>query len=56
VPLPPQSPHLNAYVERWARLVMEEALPKLILFGEQSLRHTLKGYMTHFQTVGFIPH
>jgi putative transposase len=48
VPLPPQSPNLNAYAERWVRSVKEEALSQLILFGEQSLRHALKGYMTHF--------
>jgi putative transposase len=48
VPLPPQSPNLNAYAERWVRSVKEEVLSQLILFGEQSLRHALKGYMTHF--------
>jgi putative transposase len=48
VPLPPQSPNLNAYAERWVRSVKEEALSQLILFGEQSLRHALKAYMTHF--------
>ena len=48
VPLPPQSPNLNAYAERWVRSVQEEALSQLILFGEQSLRHARKGYMTHF--------
>src|SRR5215831_2634688 len=31
VPLPPQSPNLNAYAERWVRSVKEEALSQLIL-------------------------
>jgi len=38
VSLPPRSPNLNAYAERWVRSVKEEALAKLILFGEDSLR------------------
>jgi putative transposase len=48
VPLPPRSPNLNAFAERWVRSVKEEALSKLILFGERALRHALKEYMTHF--------
>jgi hypothetical protein len=48
VPLPPRSPNLNAYAERWVRSVKEEALSKLILFGERSLRHALTAYMTHY--------
>jgi transposase InsO family protein len=48
VPLPPQSPHLNAYAERWVRSVKEECLSRLILFGEASLRRALTQYMAHF--------
>ena len=48
VPLPPRSPHLNAYAERWVRSVKEEALSRLILFGEASLRHALTQYVEHF--------
>jgi hypothetical protein len=48
VPLPPRSPDLNAYAERWVRSVKEEALSRLILFGEHSLRYALKEYVTHF--------
>src|SRR5262252_2216856 len=36
VVLPPQSPNLNAYAERWVRSVKDEALSKMILFGEDS--------------------
>jgi hypothetical protein len=36
--LPPRSPNLNAYAERWVRSVKEECLSKLILLGEGSLR------------------
>ena len=48
VPLPPRSPNLNAFAERWVRSVKEEALSKVILFGERSLRHVLKEYESHF--------
>ncbi len=50
VKLPPQSPNLNAYLERWHRSVQEECLSKLILFGEASLRHVLRHYVSHFHT------
>src|SRR5262249_51053337 len=48
VPLPPRSPNLHAYTERRVRSVKEEALSKLILFGECSLRHALTEYLTHY--------
>jgi putative transposase len=48
VPLPPQSPNLNAYAERWVRSVKEECLSRMILFGEASLRHALTQYVAHF--------
>ena len=48
VPLPPRSPNLNAYAERWVRSVKEECLSRLILFGEASLRYALAQYVTHF--------
>src|SRR5216683_5210523 len=48
VPLPPRSPNLNAYAERWVRSVKEECLARTILFGEASLRHVLAQYVAHF--------
>ena len=48
VPLPPRSPWLNAYAERWVRSVKEEALSRVILFGERSLRHVLSEYVEHY--------
>ena len=48
VVLPPRSPNLNAYAERWVRSVKEECLSRLILFGEASLRHALTQYVAHF--------
>jgi hypothetical protein len=48
VPLPPRSPNLNAFAERWVRSVKSEVLSKLILFGERSLWHALTHYTSHF--------
>ena len=48
VVLPPRSPNLNAYAERWVRSVKEECLSQLILFGEVSLRHVLHEYVKHY--------
>jgi hypothetical protein len=46
--LPARSPNLNAYAERWVKSVKEEALSKLILLGEASLRRVLNEYLMHF--------
>jgi putative transposase len=46
--LPPRSPNLNAYAERWVRSVKEDALSRLILFGERSLQHALREYVAHY--------
>jgi len=48
VVLPPRSPNLNAYAERWVRSVKEEVLSRLILFGESTLRHVLNEYVDHY--------
>jgi putative transposase len=48
VPLPPRSPNLNTYAERWVRSVKEETLSQIIVFGEHALRHVLKEYIAHY--------
>jgi putative transposase len=48
VPLPARSPNLDAYAERWVRSVKDEALSRLILFGEGALQHALKEYVDHY--------
>jgi putative transposase len=50
VPLPPRSPNLNAYAERWVRSVKDEALSRLILFGERSIHYALTQYEAHYHT------
>src|SRR5690349_4053874 len=44
--LPPRSPTLNAFAERWVRSV--KSLSKLILFGERSLQRALTEFVAHF--------
>ena len=46
--LPPHSPNLNAFAERWVRSIKEECLSKLILFGEVSLRRTATEFTKHY--------
>jgi len=50
MPLPARLPNLHAFAERWVRSVKDEALSRLILFGEASLRHVLKEYAMHDHT------
>ena len=49
-PLPPRSPDLNAFAERWVRSVKDEALSRLILFGERSVHYALTQYEDHYHT------
>jgi transposase InsO family protein len=50
VPLPARSPNLNAYAERWVRSVKDEALSRMMLFGERSLWYTLQQYVDHYHS------
>jgi len=53
--LPPRSPNLNAFSERWVKSVKDECLSKLILFGEASLRRALSEYLAHYKNVSYCP-
>ena len=46
--LPPNSPNMNAYAERFVRTIKDECLSRLILFGESSLRQVLKEFISHY--------
>lgn len=48
--LPPRSPDLNAFSERWVRSVKEECLCHLILFGERSLHRAVTEFVSHFHS------
>ncbi len=48
VRLPPRSPNLNAYIERFMRSIKDECLDRMIFFGERSLRHAIRQYLEHY--------
>ena len=52
VELPPRSPNLNPYAERFVLSVESECLDRLILFGEKSLTYVLNEYITHYHLEG----
>ena len=48
VQLPPRSPNLNAYIERFFRSLKSECLERLIFFGERSLRNAVREFVAHY--------
>jgi transposase InsO family protein len=48
IKLPPRSPNLNAYAERFVRSINESCLERLILFGESSLRTAVQNFVAHY--------
>jgi transposase InsO family protein len=48
VRLPPQSPNLNAHLERFWRSLREECVDRLIFFGEEALRRAIREFVIHF--------
>ena len=48
--LPPSSPNLNAFAERWVRSIKEECLERVVPLGERHLRHLVSEYVEHFHT------
>jgi transposase InsO family protein len=48
VRLPPRSPNLNAFAERFVRTIKESCLDRMILVGEGSLRRAVGEFMEHY--------
>ena len=48
VKLPPRSPNLNAYSERFVRTIKENCLEQMIFFGEDSLRNGIHQFLDHY--------
>ncbi len=46
--LPPESPNLNAYAERFVRTIKEQCLSRLIITSEESLRKAIKDYIEFY--------
>src|SRR5919205_1307214 len=45
--LPPRSPNLNAYCERFVRSIKEEALNQMVMLGERALSYAIQQYLAH---------
>ncbi len=50
VKLPPRSPNLNAYAERFVRSIKESCLDRIIFFGEESLRTAIQNFVAHYHS------
>lgn len=48
VKLPPRSPNLNAYAERFVRSIKEGCLERMIFFGEDALRKAVRDFVAHY--------
>ena len=48
VRLPPKSPNLNAFAERFVRSIKESCLERVILVGEASLRRAVREFVAHY--------
>ena len=48
VKLPPRSPNLNAYAERFVRSIKESCLDRIVFFGEAGLRHAIHEFLEHY--------
>jgi putative transposase len=46
--LPPRSPNLNAYAERFVRSIKHECLNRMIFIGQAPLRRAVAEYMDHY--------
>jgi len=48
IQLPPMSPNLNAYAERFVRSIKDECLDRMIFIGQASLRRAICEYAAHY--------
>lgn len=48
IKLPPRSPNLNAFAERFVRTIKEGCLDRMILFGEGALRNAIREFVAHY--------
>ena len=48
--LPPMSPNLNAYAERFVRSIKDECLGRMIFVGQSSLRRAISEFVAHYHT------
>ena len=48
VKIPPRSPQVNAYAERWVRTVRSEVTDRMLITGPRHLRAVLEEYVAHY--------
>ncbi len=48
--LPPRSPNLNAFAERFVRSIKEERLDRVVVLGEGHLRFLIRQYVEHYHS------
>ena len=46
--IPPYSPNLNAFAERWVRTIKESCLDHLLIRSEKHLRHVMREFILHY--------
>jgi transposase InsO family protein len=46
--LPPRTPNLNAFAERFVRSIKSECLNRMIFFGPASLQRAISHFMAHY--------
>jgi transposase InsO family protein len=46
--LPPRSPNLSAFAERFVQSIKTECLDRMIFFGEASMHHAVTQYIEHY--------
>ena len=51
VRIPPRSPRVNAYADRWVRTVRAECLDWTLVWNERQLGRVLAEYLRHYNTV-----
>lgn len=49
--LPPESPNLNAFAERFVQSIRHECLDHFVIFGERHLAHLLREYVAFYNSV-----
>ena len=47
--LPPRSPNLNAYAERFVLSIRSECLDRIVPLGEKHLRRTVHEFVQHYR-------
>jgi putative transposase len=48
--LPPSSPNLNAYAERFVRSIKQECLRHIVPLGERHLRSVIREFVEHYHS------